>query len=83
LQPHLNLFATPVDWILFAKVGSNLLMMDWSEGLGFSIGWKVACARRVHREIKENLAKAKVSRGGSSQCRLMFETELVGFGGRQ
>ena len=35
-------------------------MMDWSEGSRFSIGWK--CARRVHREIKNNLTRARSGR---------------------
>ena len=33
-------------------------MMDWSESSGFSVGWKMPCARRVHREIKKNLTRA-------------------------
>jgi hypothetical protein len=41
---------------------SNLPMMDWSESLILSIGWKAACARCVHREIKENLARTNRSK---------------------
>src|SRR5438876_9189066 len=28
-------------------------MMDWNENSSFSIAWKAACARRVHRESKK------------------------------
>src|SRR5689334_20860847 len=37
-------------------------MMDWSESSSFSIVWKAACARRVHREIKENPETTSVNR---------------------
>ena len=37
-------------------------MMDWSESQIFSISWKAARARRVHREIRENQETASVSR---------------------
>ncbi|WP_145984311.1 hypothetical protein [Bradyrhizobium nitroreducens] len=37
-------------------------MMDWSESQIFSIIWTVACARRVHREIKKNLATVSVGK---------------------
>jgi hypothetical protein len=30
-------------------------MMNRRERLGFSVSWKVTCARRVHREIKKSL----------------------------
>jgi hypothetical protein len=40
-----------------ADARSNLPMMDGSESFSFSIGWKAACARRVHREIKKNPSK--------------------------
>ena len=37
-------------------------MMDWTESSSFSIGYKAVCARRVHREIENNLVTANVSK---------------------
>ncbi|WP_156180629.1 fumarylacetoacetate hydrolase family protein [Bradyrhizobium sp. LTSPM299] len=37
-------------------------MMDSSKNSEFSIVWNAACARRVHREIKENLATPCLSK---------------------
>ena len=45
-----------------AGPSSNLSMMDWNESLSLSITQRAACARCVHREIKENLETANVSR---------------------
>jgi hypothetical protein len=42
----------------FDRGFSVALMMDWSESLVLSHSWETACARCVHREIKENLATA-------------------------
>jgi hypothetical protein len=35
-------------------------MMDWSENISLSDGEKAACARRVHRQIKQNQLRASV-----------------------
>jgi hypothetical protein len=37
-------------------------MMDWNESFGFSIAWMAVCARRVHREVKQNLETPNESR---------------------
>jgi hypothetical protein len=37
--------------------------MDWRESLIFSNSWKAACARCVHREIKENPAPDSIAEG--------------------
>lgn len=36
-------------------------MMDWTESSSFPSGQKAACARRVRREVQENLATANVN----------------------
>jgi hypothetical protein len=40
--------------IQFCQSAVNGPMMDWRESSIFSISWKAACARCVHRAIKEN-----------------------------
>src|SRR5216683_377569 len=44
--------------------------MDWNENSSFSNSWKAACARCVHREIKENLNTANMRGRWLSVCRL-------------
>jgi hypothetical protein len=44
-----------------AGASSNFPMMDWNESRSISNSWVIACARCVHREIKENLGTTIVS----------------------
>jgi hypothetical protein len=57
-------------------------MMDWTESSGFSNSWRAACARCVHREIKENPTTTNVSRLSWTRCGVIggqvFERRVEG-----
>jgi hypothetical protein len=57
-------------------------MMDWSESRRISNSWMIACARCVHRDIKENLGTAIVAvELKDSALTHALETEPVRLGG--